>query len=148
MIVREIIFGSDEYSRALCLREEVLRKPLGLSLWNEDLSREEHQVHVGLFHPDGELVACVVAVPGFSDEAKVRQMAVAISHQRCGCGQKIMRGMEANLAERGIRRLVLHARVSAVGFYQKMGYAVTGKTFLEVGIPHLKMGKDLPLPGA
>ncbi|VGO15542.1 Acetyltransferase [Pontiella desulfatans] len=143
MEFREISFGSDEYLLELALREGVLRKPLGLSLSNEDRGNERGQLHFGLFAPNGDLLACVVAVPCCSDGAKIRQMAVSTSHQRSGLGRKLMAGLEENLRGRGFRRLVLNARASAVGFYEKLGYAGMGETFLEVGLPHLKMGKTI-----
>jgi predicted GNAT family N-acyltransferase len=36
----------------------------------------------------------------------------------------------------------LHARIVAVGFYEKMGYVRQGELFTEVGIPHVLMQKD------
>jgi predicted GNAT family N-acyltransferase len=37
----------------------------------------------------------------------------------------------------------LHARLTAIGFYEKSGYVVSGGEFLEVGIPHVKMVKRI-----
>jgi predicted GNAT family N-acyltransferase len=35
----------------------------------------------------------------------------------------------------------MHARMTAVGFYTKLGYAKVGHEFREVGIPHVRMEK-------
>ena len=40
-------------------------------------------------------------------------------------------------------RLRLHARGTAVGFYLKCGYRTVGAEFLEQGIPHIRMEKEL-----
>jgi predicted GNAT family N-acyltransferase len=49
-----------------------------------------------------------------------------------------------NLArDRGMKKLVMHARKTAVGFYEKLGYKVTGEEFEEVTIPHYEMEKVL-----
>lgn len=141
MVFREIAYGTDEYVLECSLRDEVLRKPLGLSIRHEDLNLEGKQFHFGLFENTGELIGCVVAVPGQSGAAKIRQMAVRPSRQGQGHGRELMTAVEKDLSQRGFRRLVLHARASAVGFYQKLGYAVTGDEFIEVSIPHFKMEK-------
>jgi predicted GNAT family N-acyltransferase len=37
----------------------------------------------------------------------------------------------------------MHARKTALGFYEKLGYRVAGDEFIEVTIPHYVMEKDL-----
>ena len=37
----------------------------------------------------------------------------------------------------------MHARETAVGFYEKLGYKVVGDKFTEVTIPHYVMEKKL-----
>ncbi|MEJ7682070.1 MAG: GNAT family N-acetyltransferase [Segetibacter sp.] len=37
----------------------------------------------------------------------------------------------------------MHARKSAVGFYEKLGYKIVGDEFLELNIPHYIMEKQL-----
>jgi ribosomal protein S18 acetylase RimI-like enzyme len=139
---REIAFGSEEYRLACRLREEVLRRPLGLSLRDEDLSGEKSQLHFGFFEPDEILVGCVVAVPLSATDVRIRQMAVSPSHRRKGLGRRIMDELEKDLKARGFRHFVLDARTSAVGFYQKLGFTGVGGEFLEVTVPHLRMEKD------
>ena len=39
-------FGTPEYVEALALRDEVLRRPLGMSINNDDLSEEWSQLHL------------------------------------------------------------------------------------------------------
>ena len=57
MTFREIAFGKPEYRQECLLRDEVLRRPLGLSLGGEDLTDEESQLHFGLFAPGDDLLA-------------------------------------------------------------------------------------------
>lgn len=143
MEFREIRFGSPQYDAARALREAVLRRPLGLALSADDLAGEEGQLHFGLFAEDGNLVACVTAAPIAPGEAKVRQTAVAPQYQGTGVGRQLIRQLESNLAARGFVRLSMHARVDALGFYEKLGYAVQGDAFIEVTIPHRRMRKTL-----
>ena len=43
----------------------------------------------------------------------------------------------------GYEEIVLHARETALGFYQKLGYETEGDSFTEVGLPHSAMRKKL-----
>ena len=141
MTFREIAWGSAEYAAEIRLRNEILRKPLGLSLEDEDLAPEREQLHYGLFDPAGTLAACAVAVPLSQTEARIRQMAVVPSRQGGGLGKKLMTELEADLRARGFERFQLNARASAVGFYEKLGYSIVGDEFREVTVPHFRMTK-------
>jgi ribosomal protein S18 acetylase RimI-like enzyme len=140
---REIAFGTPEYRLECRLREEVLRRPLGLPLSEQDLAGEENQIHFGLFEPGDDLVACVVAVPLSPTEARIRQMAVSPPHQRRGLGERMMGELEKTLGSRGFRKLVLNARTSAAGFYAKLGYEIAGDEFVDVTVPHVRMTKSV-----
>ena len=136
MTLREIVHGSAEYRRECDLRQEVLRQPLGLNLFDEDLDAEATQMHFGLFEA-GVLLACVVAVPVSPGEARLRQMAVLPAMQGRGHGRRLLELLEVELTDRGYARATLHARASVVDFYRKLGFQSVGGEFLEVGIPHV-----------
>ncbi len=74
-------------------------------------------------------------------------MAVDPDHQGRGVGAEIVVFAGALAAERGFRRIILHAREAAMRFYEKGGYVATGETFIEVTIPHRTMVKQLTAPG-
>lgn len=139
---REFLFGSDAYHQECELRQQVLRRPLGLNLYDADLTGETAHLHFGLF--DGNaILACVVAAPLSPTEVKLRQMAVHPGFQGQGLGRKLLELAEAELVKRGFENVFLHARMSAIGFYSKLAYQECGDEFLEIGIPHVKMQKSL-----
>ena len=145
-VVRSIEPGSPDYRRECDLRQRVLRAPLGLDLFDEDLTVERAQFHHGLF--DGEnLVACAIAVRLSSEEIKIRQMAVDPAYQGQGCGRRLMEEIESIWVTRGIHIISLHARLSAERFYAKLGFTREGAEFTEVGLPHVKMIKSTDLRG-
>jgi hypothetical protein len=143
MKVREIIFGTDEFREECELRHRVLRAPLGLNLYDQNLDAEKDQVHFGLFDDNEKLVACVIVIALSTTQAKLRQMAVAPEQQRRGRGRKLIQNVESTLLARGVTTLSLHARKTAVGFYEGLGYVTYGETFIEVGLPHMAMRKLL-----
>ncbi|MBS1749300.1 MAG: GNAT family N-acetyltransferase, partial [Bacteroidetes bacterium] len=58
-------------------------------------------------------------------------------------GATLMTFAENVARDRGYATLTMHARKSAVGFYQKFGYNITSDEFYEVTIPHYVMEKKL-----
>ena len=148
MEFREIAFGSAEYEQECNLRNGILRRPLGLNVYDENLERERGQLHFGLFDSDGAIIGCAVAVPLSETLAKIRQMAVAEASRGQGLGRRIMESVEERLRLRGFRELTLHARVVAAGFYTKLGFSVVGEEFVEVTVPHVAMRKNIWTPRA
>jgi predicted GNAT family N-acyltransferase len=142
VLLRETPYGSDHYSQSLQLRHKILRAPLGLDLFAEDLGIEQHQRHFSLWQ-DKNLLACLVIVPLSCSAVKLRQMAVNDQYQRRGYGQQLIAEVEAVLKHNGISHVELHARVSAIAFYQSCGYHCVGEIYTEVGILHQTMIKTL-----
>lgn len=138
----EIAFNSPEYRLACSLRNEVLRLPLGLSLYDEDLELESEHWHFGIFENEA-LVGCVVVVPLAAGEAQLKQMAIAEAVRGNGLGRRLFEALEARLIAMGVGELRLHARETAVGFYEQLGFESEGELFLEVSIPHVKMRKRI-----
>lgn len=138
-----IAYGSPEYDAECALRHAVLRVPLGMSLYDENLLAERSNLHFGLFGSEQNLVACLQAVRLSATEAKLRQMAVQPTLQGHGLGRQIVQSVEEVLQRDGVRQLTLHARSSVLGFYSRLGYVPMGEEFTEVGIPHQKMFKEL-----
>ena len=138
----EIAFGSEAYRQECDLRQEILRKPLGLNLYAEDLRSEATQLHFGLF-ADGNLLASVIAAPTSATEVRLRQMAVTSAMHKQGLGRMLLGLVEIELIRRGYSSVWMHARLSALGFYEKLGFERFGDVFLDVGIPHVNMRKRL-----
>jgi predicted GNAT family N-acyltransferase len=55
----------------------------------------------------------------------------------------LIRFSEGFARDRGYVEMIAHARESAAGFYDKLGYARSGDIFLEVGIPHVLVRRRL-----
>lgn len=141
-MIRLVEHGSSEYWDTVALRDRVLRKPLGLEFTQQELLAEDGQWHLALFAGD-QVMACLVLVPLDGGEVKMRQVAVDPDAQGQGLGRRLVEGSERLSRERGFGLMTLHARETAIPFYERLGYAVVGEPFTEVGIPHRKMKKEL-----
>jgi GNAT superfamily N-acetyltransferase len=73
----------------------------------------------------------------------MRQVAVLPQLQGQGIGTMLVQYSENLARQAGFQRMILHARETAVPFYEKLGYARVGNLFEEVTIRHWKMEKHL-----
>ena len=142
MALKIIDHGSPEYLEMTRLREEILRRPLGLVLEPAELETERPHVHIGAFEEES-LLGCCMLVRENDQTVRLRQMAVSDKLQRKGVGKALMNFAENIARDQGYKNLIMHARQHAIGFYEKMGYRVTSSEFTEVTIPHVVMEKSL-----
>lgn len=134
--------GSKEYDKTVELRREVLRRPLGLDFTPEQLAAERDDLHLAHFQ-DGEVLGCLILTRVDDATLRMRQVAIHPDHQRRGLGLNLVEAAEVASSEQGFRRMILHARKTAVPFYVRLGYRVEGEPFEEVGLPHRAMSKSL-----
>jgi predicted GNAT family N-acyltransferase len=142
LILKEIEYGSKEYKDELDLRNRMLRLPLGLDIYDEDLKSESEDIHLGAFF-NGSLAGVLILVSAEKGAARMRQVAVSEGLQGNGIGTKLVKYAEKTAGGKGYKEIVLHARQTALGFYEKLGYETTSALFFEIGIPHVEMKKKL-----
>lgn len=138
----EIAYGSPQYKEEFDLRDRVLRVPLGLKLAEDDLSMEPTHHHIGAYW-DGKLVGTVVYYPLNNSTIRLRQVAVDENFRGKDIGRRMIQAVEGLVKNQGYCSIILDARKTAVGFYQKLGYKTLGEEFIDVTIPHIKMQKSL-----
>jgi len=138
----EVEHGSPDYGRLVALRDEILRRPLGLAFSAEQLDSEREAHHVACFLGE-EIVGCLVLTPQENGRVRMRQVAVREAVQGRGIGRALVKYAEALGRRLGCREMVLHARETAVGFYERLGYVKAGERFFEVTLPHWEMTKRL-----
>jgi GNAT superfamily N-acetyltransferase len=140
--IRVIEHGSPEYEQMVDLRFRVLREPLGLSFTQEELEADRESILLGFF--DGErLEGCCRLDPVDTTTIRLRSMAVTPGSQRRGIGRALMRFAEDVSGSRGYKTIMMHARKTAVRFYEKLGYERIGSEFIDVTIPHYLLKKAL-----
>jgi predicted GNAT family N-acyltransferase len=144
MALKQIDHGSNEYQQMVKLRMEILRKPLGLGFTQDELAKEKEDILIAAFEEEKMLACCMLTK--YNDREKclrLRQMAVQNNLQGKGIGASMMIFAETVARDKGYKKLMMHARKTALGFYEKLGYKVAGDEFIEVTIPHFVMEKKL-----
>jgi len=142
MALKIIDHGTEEYQKMVKLRDEILRKPLGLHFTPEELEKEKSNLHIAAYEDD-QMLGCCMLVEEEPQTVRLRQMAVINDLQGKGIGRALMQFAENLARDRGYRRITMHARKDASGFYEKMGYRKSGTEFEEITIPHYVMEKEL-----
>lgn len=142
MALKIIDHGTPEYRQMVKLRDDILRKPLGLCFTAEELETEKDNMLIAAFEDD-RILGCCMLLEEQPGVIRLRQMAVLNDLQGKGIGRALMNFAENLARDSGYSVLRMHARVNAVGFYEKVGYKIKGEPFIEVTIPHYVMEKIL-----
>ena len=142
MPIKQIDHGSKEYRQMVELRNEILRKPLGLFFKKEELEREKDDILIGAFEED-KMLGCCLLTRVDKNSIRLRQMAVQNNLQGKGIGATMLNYAENVARDAGYKNMIMHARKTAVGFYEKLDYKVTSEEFEEITIPHFIMEKKL-----
>lgn len=79
-------------------------------------------------------------VPG---TAKIGRMAVLPAMRGSNIGRAVLDALMAVARAQGEREVLLHAQISAAGFYQRAGFQTRGPQFDEAGIAHVEMVRVL-----
>jgi len=142
MGLKQINHGSAEYRKMVELRNHILRQPLGLTFTEEELEQEKNEILIAAFDED-EIIGCCILTKFNEITLRLRQMAVLDSVQGTGIGASIVSFAENIARDKGFKYMVMHARDTALGFYEKFGYSSKGDVFIEVNLPHHVMEKEL-----
>lgn len=142
MPIKQIDHGTKEYQQMVDLRNDLLRKPLNLTFEADELDKEENDILIGAFDEE-KMLGCCLLTRVDKQYVRLRQMAVQNNLQGKGIGRAMMNFAENVARDAGYKKIMMHARLSAVGFYEKLGYKTRGDEFHEVSIPHYIMEKRL-----
>ena len=147
MTMRKMIdveFGSSRYNELVELRYKILLEPLGLKFLDSFRPEEANYLHIGCVESlDGRLVGGLILAPVDDERIRLMQVAVDTIYQGEGIGRELVKYAEKRAKEAGYSVIVMHAMLSVVGFYEKMGYHAEGDVFDEQGITFMKMVKKL-----
>ena len=72
-------------------------------------------------------------------DGHIGRMAVRREARGAGIGSMLLRSLMQQAQRRGDPAVVLHAQLSACGFYQRHGYTAEGPVFMDAGIEHIAM---------
>ncbi len=140
----DVDFGSSRYDALVNLRYKVLLEPLGLKFLEHYRPNEASYLHIGCIDQlDDKLVGGLILAPVDNEEIRMMQVAVDDEYQHKGIGHEMVAYAEKRAKEAGYHKLVMHAMLSVVGFYESLGFKQEGEIFDEGGITFARMVKEL-----
>lgn len=105
---------------------------------------DDTALHLGALEGEG-----VIGVASFFPDGprvRLRKLAVDPARQGQGIGAALLRAGAARLRADGCTALWCDARVTALGFYERLGFAVAGPIFDKSGVAYRVATLDLRRP--
>jgi len=130
------------YQDSLAIRQAVFVKEQGVPA-DLEVDADENKAIYFVGYLDNQPVATARLRPE-AGGYHVQRVAVAKAYRNQHLGQALLEAMTDYAKKQAAQHLSLNAQVSAVGFYQRLGYALTERPeFLDAGIQHREMRKSL-----
>lgn len=140
MIVK-VVENQKEFNDALSIRRTVFIDEQNVPEDEEIDQHEEDAVHFVLYKENAPIGAGRFrVVDGYG---KVERICVLEEMRKTGAGKQIMTGIEDFARKQQIRKLKLNAQTHAIPFYAGLGYEIISEEFMDAGIPHKTMTKNI-----
>jgi predicted GNAT family N-acyltransferase len=126
-----------ESARAVRYTVFVEEQNIPVDLEWDDL--DEIAFHVVIF--DGDLQA--VATGRLLPDGHIGRLAVLKDYRKQGLGDAVLITLIQQAIDLGYSEIILNAQTSAQGFYTKHAFQPQGSVFMEAGIPHQTMTRQI-----
>ena len=138
MIRGRYIAGDGVIADALAIRKEVFQEEQHVPDELEFDGKDEYAMHIVVYDDADRPVATgrMLAEPG---QMLIGRIAVRRSERGKGYGDFTVRMMLDKAFACGAEKVVVHAQAHAAGFYEKLGFHISGEEMMEAGIRHLPM---------
>lgn len=113
----------------------------GVPLEDEFDTLDGQSEHI-LIHLNEQAVGTgrIRTVDGFG---KLERICILKPYRKFGYGKIIIKALKEIAEKSEVSKVKLHGQKQAEGFYKKLGYQTSSDLFMEDGIPHLLMVKEL-----
>ena len=123
---------------AFLVRQQVFILEQGVPAELELDEFDSSAAHV-LAYQDAHCIGTGRLVNLSAKQAQIGRMAVLAKFRGKGIGKQILQKLVDLSASQGVREIILHSQVSAIPFYEKLGFQAQGEVYEEAGIPHRNM---------
>jgi predicted GNAT family N-acyltransferase len=130
-----------ELDEALALRERVFCGEQGVTAAADRDGRDGESTHLVAVE-DGRVIGTCRLLPR-GQIARLGRLAVDPDQRNRGIASKILDVADDVARALGARRIDLHAQTYAIDLYRTTGYVERGDRFVEEGIEHVSMEKEL-----
>ena len=134
----------EELMSAIEIRKEVFVKEQGVPVYAEidEFDTLDGQCKHILVYYNQEPVGTGRIRP-VGGVGKLERICILKPYRKYGLGKVIINALEEIAKEMGLLKVKLHGQKHAEGFYNKLGYQTASDVFIQDGIPHVLMTKEL-----
>ena len=137
----KVVENQKELEEAFLVRKIVFVEEQNVPLEEEIDQFEDDATHFVMYHEGSPVGAGRFrVVDGYG---KVERICVLKEARKTGAGKAIMKAIESFADTQGLHKLKLNAQTHAIPFYSGLGYEVVSEEFLDAGIPHKTMMKEV-----
>ena len=129
--------------QAAAVRTEVFVQEQAIPVEMEWDASDADAVHALVTNRIGQAIGTGRLLQHATGVGRIGRMAVVRVLRGSAIGNGILDALTAAARQRGDHEVLLHAQMSATGFYQKAGFVPRGPAFEEAGIQHVEMFKML-----
>lgn len=134
---------TEELHEILKARAQVFTKEQEI-LYPDADGHDDQCWHVFSLNQDGTIASYLRMFYPEGEPGAVKMGRVLTMERGKGLGTRLMAiATEYAVEKLGARRIVVTSQKQAEGFYLKLGYETTSDTFIEAGIPHVNMKKEV-----
>ncbi|AZU61290.1 GNAT family N-acetyltransferase [Neobacillus mesonae] len=137
----KVVESQQELEDAYKVRKNVFVEEQHVPIEEEIDQFEQDAVHFVMYHEDMPIGAGRFRI--IDGIGKVERICVLEESRKLGAGKAIMDSIETYALKNGIQKLKLNAQTHAIPFYEKIGFQVVSDEFMDAGIPHKTMMKNV-----
>ncbi len=137
----EIVTDDSQLKDAFSIRSKVFIEEQNVPEEEEIDQYESESVHFVIY--DGDAAIGAGRIRFVEDYAKVERVCVLKEYRGTGAGKVLMENMEEQVLKRNVNKFVLYSQTHAEKFYKKLGYETYSDIFMDAGIPHVAMKKQI-----
>ncbi|MGR3466815.1 MAG: GNAT family N-acetyltransferase [Shimia sp.] len=126
-----------DLNTCLALRRRVFIEEQGVSLADEQDGQDDGAIHLLATAEDAPIGTARLLRYGTT--IKIGRVCVLSNWRGHGVGIRLIDGAHAAARSAGATRAILGAQLTALGFYERLGYRGYGEVFDDAGIDHRMM---------
>lgn len=137
----KVVTSQEEIEQAFYVRTVVFVDEQNVPPEEELDAHDESAIHFVVYDDDKPIAASRLR---FVDSyGKLERICVLKAYRGKAIGKQLIQAMEAVILEKGYHKAKLNGQTHAEKFYQQLGYKTISGEFMDAGIPHVTMVKEL-----
>lgn len=131
----------EQLEDAFKVRQEVFVNEQKVPVEEEIDQFEDEAIHIVLYDERTPVGAARLRI--LDGIGKLERICVLSSCRGKGAGKQLVDKLEEIASSEGVKKFKLNAQTHAIPFYERLGYKTISDIFMDAGIPHVSMIKEV-----